>query len=139
MNFTDSFICIIDFFWWQNLSTNLKSIVMRLFWRLESHFDICFLFFKALHFFFCMNLNYHNLYFTSVSAPRHENQRLSWSILFYTMMWMLRALWLVVAHDLLEYRYMDDVKGNLFSLFCSTSLGASVIPWEFCEKSKRPI
>ena len=33
---------------------------------------------------------------------------------------MLRALWLVVAHDLLEYRYMDDVTGNLFSLFCST-------------------
>ena len=35
----------------------------------------------------------------------------------YTMMWMLRALWLVVAHDLLEYRYMNDVTGNLFSLF----------------------
>ena len=33
----------------------------------------------------------------------------------YTMMWMLRALWLVAAHDLLEYRYMDDVMGNLFS------------------------
>ena len=41
-------------------------------------------------------------------------------VMFYTMMWMLRAMWLVVAHDLLEYRYMDDVKGNLFSLFCST-------------------
>ena len=41
-------------------------------------------------------------------------------ITIYTMMWMLRALWLVVAHDLLEYRYMDDVTGNLFSLFCST-------------------
>ena len=38
----------------------------------------------------------------------------------YTMMGMLRALWLVVVHDLLEYRYMDDVTGNLFSLFCST-------------------
>ena len=36
------------------------------------------------------------------------------------MMWMLRALWFVVAHDLLEYRYTDDVTGNLFSLFCST-------------------
>ena len=24
-------------------------------------------------------------------------------------------------HDLLEYRYMDDVTGNLFSLFCPTS------------------
>ena len=33
---------------------------------------------------------------------------------------MLRALFLVVAHDLLEYRYKDDVTGNLFSLFCST-------------------
>ena len=42
------------------------------------------------------------------------------SIVLYTMMWMLRALWLVVAYDLLEYRYMDDVTGNLFSLFCST-------------------
>ena len=29
-------------------------------------------------------------------------------------------LWLVVAHDLLQNRYMDDVKGNLFSLLCST-------------------
>ena len=36
-------------------------------------------------------------------------------------MCMLRALRLVVAHDLSEYRYMDDVRGNLFSLFCSTS------------------
>ena len=35
-------------------------------------------------------------------------------------MWMLRALWLVVAHDLLEHKYMDDVTGNLFSLFFST-------------------
>ena len=39
---------------------------------------------------------------------------------YYAMMWMLRALWLVVAHDLSEYRYMDDVTRNLFSLFCST-------------------
>ena len=29
---------------------------------------------------------------------------------------MLRALWLVVAHDLLEFRYMDVVTGNLFLL-----------------------
>ena len=36
------------------------------------------------------------------------------------MMWTLRTLWLVVAHDLLEYRYMDDVTANLLSLFCST-------------------
>ena len=33
---------------------------------------------------------------------------------------MLHAVLLVVAHDLLEYRYMDDVMGNLFFLFCST-------------------
>ena len=33
---------------------------------------------------------------------------------------MLRTLQLVVAHDLLEYRYMDDVTGNVFSLFFST-------------------
>ena len=38
---------------------------------------------------------------------------------YYTMMWMQRALWLVVAHELLEYRYMDDVTRNLFNLFCS--------------------
>ena len=36
------------------------------------------------------------------------------------MMWMLFALWLVVVHDLSEYRYMVDVTANLFSLFCST-------------------
>ena len=33
---------------------------------------------------------------------------------------MLRTLQLVITHDLLEYRYMDDVTGNVFSLFCST-------------------
>ena len=38
----------------------------------------------------------------------------------YTIMWMLRALWLVVAYDLSEYRYIDEVTGNLFSLFWST-------------------
>ena len=27
---------------------------------------------------------------------------------------------MVVAHDLLEYRYIDDVTGDLISLFCST-------------------
>ena len=35
-------------------------------------------------------------------------------------MWMLCALWLVIAVDLLEYRYMNDITRNLFSLFCST-------------------
>ena len=30
---------------------------------------------------------------------------------------MLRALRLVVAHDLLEDRYMDDVRGNFFLCF----------------------
>ena len=35
------------------------------------------------------------------------------------MMSKLRAQWLVVAHDLLEYRYMNDVT-DLFSLLCST-------------------
>ena len=42
------------------------------------------------------------------------------TIAIYTIMWKLPALWLVVAHDLLEYRYIDDVTGDLFSLFCST-------------------
>ena len=31
-----------------------------------------------------------------------------------------RALWFVVAHVLLEYWHMDDLMGNLFSLFCPT-------------------
>ena len=35
------------------------------------------------------------------------------------MMWMLRALWLVVAHDLSEDTYIGDITGNLFFLFCS--------------------
>ena len=39
---------------------------------------------------------------------------------YHTVMYMLLALLLVVAHDLSEYRYMDDVTRNLFSLFCST-------------------
>ena len=38
----------------------------------------------------------------------------------YTIMWILHAVLLVVAHDLLEYRYVGDVMGNLFLLFCST-------------------
>ena len=42
------------------------------------------------------------------------------TIAIYTIMWKLPALWLVVAHDLLEYRYIVDVTGDLFSLFCST-------------------
>ena len=45
---------------------------------------------------------------------------LSDTLLFYTMMWIIRALWLVVAHDLSEDRYMDDVTENSFWLFCST-------------------
>ena len=32
---------------------------------------------------------------------------------------MLRALWLVVAHDLLEYIHMDYVTGELFSFVLS--------------------
>ena len=37
---------------------------------------------------------------------------------------MLRALRLVVAHDLLEDRYMDDVTGNFF--LCFVQHGARV-------------
>lgn len=40
------------------------------------------------------------------------------------MWWILFALWLVIAHDLMiylsEYRQMDDVTGSCFSLFRST-------------------
>ena len=45
------------------------------------------------------------------------------SITIYTMMWILCVLWLVIAHDISEYRYMDDVTRNLFCLFCSTWCG----------------
>ena len=27
-------------------------------------------------------------------------------------MWMLCTLWLVIAHNLVEYRFMDDTTGN---------------------------
>ena len=50
---------------------------------------------------------------------------------FYTMMWMLRALWLVVAHDLSEYRYMDDVPRNLLFLFCSTGARFWKFLWDY--------
>ena len=42
------------------------------------------------------------------------------SIAHYTMKWMVGALWLVIAHDLLKYMHTDDVTENLFSLFCPT-------------------
>ena len=53
---------------------------------------------------------------------------------------MLRALRLVVLHDLLEYRYMDDVTGNLFSLFCSKwravlKISVSLFPIKASESS----
>ena len=60
------------------------------------------------------------VFYNNWANPRALVGRELWSTRVYTMMWMLRALWLVLAHDLLEYRYMDDVTGNLFSLFCST-------------------
>ena len=58
------------------------------------------------------------------------SQQLYWGIIpvnmtfkiFYKIMWMIRALWLVVVRDLLEDRYLDDITRNLFSLFCSTWL-----------------
>ena len=50
---------------------------------------------------------------------------------------MLRALWLVVAHDLLEYRYMDDVRGNLFPLFCSTWRGFENVCEIISDQSRR--
>ena len=48
---------------------------------------------------------------------------LSDTLLFYTMMWIIRALWLVVAHDLSEDRYMDDVTGSFF-FYCFVQHGA---------------
>ena len=83
-----------------------------------------------------ITLLYKNIFYKNIEAKIYEilriNPRLrfwkgysfSWksvnTIQFSTTMWMLGALWLVVAHDLSEYRYMDDVTRNLFSLFCST-------------------
>ena len=46
-----------------------------------------------------------------------------WSIRVYTMMWKLRALWLVVSHDLLKYRHMDDVTGNFFLVLFNMARG----------------
>ena len=83
-----------------------------------------------------ITLLYKNIFYKNIEAKIYEilriNPRLrfwkgynfSWksvnTIQFSTTMWMLGALWLVVAHDLSEYRYMDDVTRNMFSLFCST-------------------
>ena len=39
------------------------------------------------------------------------------TIVSYAMWYILRMLWLVVAKDLLEYRHMDAIMGNLFYLF----------------------
>ena len=39
---------------------------------------------------------------------------------FYTMWWMPRTMWLVVAYDLLEYRHLIDIITNLSSLCCLT-------------------
>lgn len=36
---------------------------------------------------------------------------------FHIMWWTSRVLWLVIDHGLLEYKNMDDVTGNWFSLF----------------------
>ena len=36
----------------------------------------------------------------------------------YTKWWMLSALWLVVANDLLDYRHTADLKGKLLSRSC---------------------
>ena len=53
-------------------------------------------------------------------STRCMNSKSTCANYVYTMMWILHAVLLVVAHDLLEYRYVGDVMGNLFLLFCST-------------------
>ena len=50
------------------------------------------------------------------------NKSIQYSTL-YNKVNAIFKLWLVIAHDLLEYSYMNDVTGNLFSLFCSTWRG----------------
>ena len=72
---------------------------------------------------FCLKAGIFNPFSEKEKNPRPNFAFLTrfYSKTHYTMMWMLRALWLVVAHDLLRYRYMDDVRGNLFPLICSTS------------------
>ena len=47
------------------------------------------------------------------------------------MMWMLRALWLVFAHDLSEDRYMNDVTGNLSLFKMARSFKKSL--WDYFE------
>ena len=52
---------------------------------------------------------------------------------------MLRALWLVVAHDLLEYRYMDDVRRNLFSFWKCLWDYFGKRMWKLPKKFKREL
>ena len=51
------------------------------------------------------------------NTPLHMLCNMDISIIIYTMNWLLRALWLVVAYDLSEYRRTADVIEKLFSLF----------------------
>ena len=54
-----------------------------------------------------------------------------WTKSFYTMMWMPRALWLVVAHDLLEDLYIDYVTGNLFFVFVQHGARFWTCLWDY--------
>ena len=58
---------------------------------------------KKITFYCLISCNKSQLY-KILSIER--NQKI---FIFYTMWWMLRALWLVVAHNLSEYRRMDDI------------------------------
>ena len=56
------------------------------------------------------------------TATWMTSQEIVFFVFFFNMMSvrLFRILYNDVAHDLLEYSYMDDVTGNLFSLFFST-------------------
>ena len=57
---------------------------------------------------------------------------------------MLCALWLVIAHNLVEYRYMDDVTGNfVFFVLLNTARGfenvCEIIPDKTSESLQKSL
>ena len=73
-----------------------------------------------------ITLLYKNIFYKNIEAKIYEILRINPRLRFwkgYNLCWKsvnTIQFSMVVAHDLSEYRYMDDVTRNLFSLFCST-------------------
>ena len=73
-----------------------------------------------------ITLLYKNIFYKNIEAEIYEILRINPRLRLwkgYNLCWKsvnTIQFSMVVAHDLSEYRYMDDVTWNLFSLFCST-------------------